>query len=50
MENIIMQMSMLAYASLDIFAEKAQTTPDYEVYMRKKKEKAGAPPEQQEEE
>ena len=50
MENITMQFSMLAYASLDIFAEKAQTTPDYEVYMRKKKEKAGAPPESQEEE
>ena len=45
-----MQMSMLAYATLDIFAEKAQTTPDYEVYMKKKKEKGGAPVEPEAEE
>ena len=37
-----MQMSMLAYAALDIFAEKAQTTPDYVVFDKKKKlEKQG---------
>ena len=35
-------MSMLAYATLDIFNEKAQTTPDHVVYIQKKKdEKAG---------
>ena len=42
MEGITMQMSMLAYAALDIFAEKAQTTPDYVVFDKKKKlEKQG---------
>ena len=51
MESITMQMSMLAYASLDIFAEKAQTTPDYVVFDKKKKlEKQGKVPEQEEEE
>ena len=28
---------MLAYATLDIFAEKAQTTPDHVIYHQKKK-------------
>ena len=51
MEGITMQMSMLAYAALDIFAEKAQTTPDYVVFDKKKKlEKQGKQQEPEEEE
>ena len=42
MENINMQMSMLAYATLDVFSEKQYCTPDHVVYIQKKKdEKAG---------
>lgn len=44
-------MSMLAYSTLDIFAEKSQTTPDHVVYMQKRKaekEKIAQAPEEEE--